>query len=730
MLAFLCSSCVASKGGTGAPDGGEPDGDQVPDLQIRLPAGIEPAAPPRLQDCPAGWTATSDRAEPTVGFCEPWPEGPLACSGATLQLPGSASCAPVGTTCSGDDWRDDAFPPGADVVHVRAGASGGGTGSRDRPAGSIARALALADDGAILALAPGTYAEPVWIDRAVLLWGTCAADTVIVPDPNGVVLTGEALGARDLTIRGSGGAGLWVQEAESTVELTSIFVDEAEYVGIAVSASDVVASDILVRGVTLANGIAAGIAVYDGATVSVQRASVESSGGAGITAGTGARLVAADLVVRDADPVGRGDGSLGTGIQVSQGASARLDRAVLFRNRYVGVVATDPADEPVPTLSATDLVIRSTLPEPSSGLRGDGMFVNYGADVQIERAQILDHSSAVGIHVVDSRAALQDVVVADTGMNAVVLIDGTDAELARVAILRSVSAGMFLQSAAAIAEDVIVRDVAARESLPQNLVGAGIDIEDSAFSGARLSVANSSVHGMVVGSGSDAELSHLEVVDTGQGFDEAHWYRGVTVEDGAVATIDHAHLEHNRLGALWVSGIGTSVVASNMLVRGSESDPQGRYGYGLVVSGGGAIDLSSSLFEENRYGGVVVHGDETFAGLRDVSIRRTRAAACDEDLCRNRGAGIGLVALDGGGIEATRFELSDNALAGAGLEDGSLDLTDGVVRGNPVGLSVQTPGYDLQRLLVGVAVEDNGVPIDTASDLALPDPGEVLPGAE
>lgn len=49
----------------------------------------------------------------------------------------------------------------------------------------------------------------------------------------------------------------------------------------------------------------------------------------------------------------------------------------------------------------------------------------------------------------------------------------------------------------------------------------------------------------------------------------------------------------------------------------------------------------------------------------------------------------------------------------------SLDLAGGLVYGNPVGANVQVPGYDLDRLTVGVDYIDNGTNLDF-TELVIP----------
>ncbi len=73
-------------------------------------------------------------------------------------------------------------------------------------AGALQRAIAGADPGDVLILAPGRYAGPVWLDRPVTLDGKGAA--AIVGDGTGsvITITGADITVRGLEISGSGSA--------------------------------------------------------------------------------------------------------------------------------------------------------------------------------------------------------------------------------------------------------------------------------------------------------------------------------------------------------------------------------------------------------------------------------------------------------------------------------------------------------------------------------------------
>jgi hypothetical protein len=75
-----------------------------------------------------------------------------------------------------------------------------------------------------------------------------------------------------------------------------------------------------------------------------------------------------------------------------------------------------------------------------------------------------------------------------------------------------------------------------------------------------------------------------------------------------------------------------------------------------------------------------------------------------------------------GRIDAERFVIERSALAGVQIvEGGELDLRDGTIAENPVGVNVQVEGYDLSRVMSRVVFRDNGVNLDT-NELPVPSP--------
>jgi hypothetical protein len=139
-------------------------------------------------------------------------------------------------------------------------------------------------------------------------------------------------------------------------------------------------------------------------------------------------------------------------------------------------------------------------------------------------------------------------------------------------------------------------------------------------------------------------------------------------------------------------------------------DTDGVLGEGLLAVGGTAV-VTRALFERNREASVVAYGDGTEVRLFDVSVLDTLERECAPGC---GGSGSGLVALEGGSLEATDFEVRRSALAGIQLaRRGTIDLHQGVVSDNPIGANVQTEAFDVARLQDDVIYRDNGRNLDS-----------------
>ncbi len=293
------------------------------------------------------------------------------------------TCEPVEEGCPAGDYAEGV--PAA-AVHVLAGAAAGGDGTRARPYGSLALAISSAAPGAAVAVGKGIYDEEVVLASSVTLWGACAAATGIVSssasdsDPVVSVTAGTA------TIRGLriGGARPGVTVDGGQVTLESVLVDAATGSGLLATSGGtrLEADGLVVRGtVTRPDGTGgSGVVVSAGAAAELDRALIEGSQEFGVYVQDDSAFTARDLVVRD---TGAGPGGTGRFGIAAIGGSTDVERAYLARNRGAGVVIEGVGTR----LVARDATIVDTLPE-RSGRFGLGLQASPGTTLELERGSL------------------------------------------------------------------------------------------------------------------------------------------------------------------------------------------------------------------------------------------------------------------------------------------------------------------------------------------------------
>lgn len=202
---------------------------------------------------------------------------------------------------------------------------------------------------------------------------------------------------------------------------------------------------------------------------------------------------------------------------------------------------------------------------------------------------------------------------------------------------------------------------------------------------------------------------------------------GIIVTVGASGSLERAFVERAVRAGVLVTGAGSSLTATDLRVRDTRPAQDGFLGRGLQVQLGAALDAARVDVADVREAGIIVSGPSS-ATLTDLTIARVTERACASmgvPGCDD--AGIGLATYLGASVSVERFRVSQTALCGFQLAvGGELDLTDGEVFDNPVGVNVQAEGYDLGRLTTNVRYHDNGVNLDSEG-LAIPD--ATTPGA-
>ncbi|MBL8949464.1 MAG: DUF1565 domain-containing protein [Myxococcaceae bacterium] len=681
-------------------------------LVIAPPAAPAPAELPRLTPCSTGWAERAEAVPTGPKTCDPWPSGSAAtCAAGEAHFPGEAGCVRLGPACPSGDQPEGL--PATGVRYVRAGALGG-TGTSASPFGTITAALTGAPAGTIVAIGKGTYDEAVRVPAQVTLWGACAAETVISPSTpdviiGAVVALGPGVEVKNLTLSGARpGVVVGVGGASANVEDVAM-VNVTGYGIVAAGAATVTARNLTVRGTR--QGARGGAALYTerGGRITVTRAALEDNVGEGLVAfGAGSNIDATQVSVLRTQPLA--NGSLGTALSVT------LDAGVAVRQfAFEANVASTVYSATEGTALLEDGVIRDTKPRPSDRGVGNALVSIGRGHVEASRVTMAGNSSMTvyGIHA-GSTLKLTDCVVDDTKSEAattsggfgVVLLGGARLDATRLAVTRARANGVSVHQPGSTlyATDLTVLDTAGQEDGGSG--GDGVVIARGAAAVfKRVRLERNRYTGLATGTpGTTVDVEDLVVRDT-RAEATSRSSSGLAVQDGMTLTLRRGLLEQNQLLGLQV--IAAELDATDLVVRDTRGESgTGPVGRGAHVQGAAKVKVVRGTFEGNREAGLAAINPGTDVTLEDVVVRGTQKRACVPQ-CPDEG-GSGVAALGGAHLGATRFAVSGNATCGIELgDDGTMDLADGIVETNPIGICVSTDGFDTARLSRNVHYVEN-----------------------
>ncbi|MEV7507065.1 right-handed parallel beta-helix repeat-containing protein [Streptomyces sp. NPDC091201] len=242
---------------------------------------------------------------------------------------------------------------------------------------TLAAALAVAGDGDVLSIAPGTYRENLVVQHAVTLRGPEGGlGSVRIAPLDGVALTVRASAViQDLHLEGQDRATPALLVEDGSPELTDLRVSTWSAAGIEVRGAG---ARPVVRRCTVENPAGVGIAVLDGGGGVFEECEVLSSGQTGVAVRGGGRPRLERCRIHHATGAGitvTGEGSglealgcevyevKGTGVQIAARAAARLTDCSVHRTSTDGVTLDTDA---VLTLSGCDI---HDIPENAVDLR-------------------------------------------------------------------------------------------------------------------------------------------------------------------------------------------------------------------------------------------------------------------------------------------------------------------------------------------------------------------------
>lgn len=670
--------------------GGEGAGGGVPAPPAWGPAWACPPGELRLEDgsCqPAGIPAEacgdhfeSDGDGSCVAILPPAP-----CPEGRLAIPGETSCRDV-APCSGSKWGAATLDVDTEFVDQAYGGADS-DGTEARPWLTVQEAVDAATDGAVVAIAAGTYAESILVmNKGVRLWGRCPAEVRLV-----------GTGAVTLDID-EGGDGTEVHDLAITGSTRGVRITDA---------ADVVLERVHLHDV----GIGVAMLSFDLPSSAALRGSLVER------AGQGAWVIGSTLAVEDSAIV---DGAEPTGHGLSVDGSASIDRlGVLELDR---VLLTRLDDDAIIAYGADvtlrDVVVRDV---PATNVAAFGAISMQQLGGLSRRPQlvaervIIEDAGATALSLIGADATVSALAVRDISPPADVVGDGIfvsssavdalptapDVTLRTSTVDRVSFAGISLVGAHATLEGVRVRDVAADAASGAN--GRGIEVAASSEtllqSNATLRgcVVERSVEGGIVVLGSHADIESARVSDVDVRPSDAGFGRGIAFElslgfpvSGSVtdSLVERVHEVGIGVtgGAISVADCAVEAVAASADVYGVCIAAQ----MGLPELVSSTLTLSDSSVEDCEGFGVLVVGSE--AELRHVSVTGVGPNLATDAF----GDGVTVVTAAGidPSLDATAHLdgvlIGDNARAGIASFGGAVTMSDVYLTCNAIQLNGET----------------------------------------
>lgn len=611
---------------------------------------------------------------------EPWaPQAPASC-GAGEILDGE-ECVPE--ACGAAPWG--AVPVDAGTVFVDGAAAAGGDGSEATPLNAIQAGvdLAASRDGALVAVAAGTYFENVSMGdgyRDIGVEGRCKDLVVMDGSADRDLPTLAIIGVhkrpevvfRGLTLIGGGSGGLWAEQA--TVVMTDTEVRGNTLAGVvALSGADVSLDTVAILDTVADRGdFGRGVDVESGATFTAKGCTIQGNTDAGVAAfGVGTVVELEDTEVRNTVPLANAD--VAAGIHVEDGAAFTATGCGILGNAGIGVFALGAGTSV--TLEDTDVLDTAPLPD---GTFGRGIDATDGPALTVTRC----------------------------------IVQG-NAEFGLIAY----GAGTSVQIA-----DTEILDTA---PTPAGTLGTGLQVAYGAVltgSGCTLS-GNAGVGAYAFGAGTSVTLEGTWILDTQPRPDGSDGV-GLEVGDGAALAATGCTFQGNTSGML-IGEVGTSVDLVGCAILDTIPRPDGSGGHGLEVGDGASLKATGCSVERSTEVGVLAHSVGTTLELIDTDVGETRrgresglatgVVAQEDAWVRLSGGhiqgaeGLGLYAGAGGVAELDGVQLNDNQFAAVMVGDGAVTLAG-------CGISGTLPDTEWGGGFGIYALNDRGAPTLTLLD--------------
>ncbi len=517
----------------------------------------------------------------------------------------------------------------------------------------------------------------------------------------GAGIAGEARGTIEdsviASVASAGGASRGIQVQE-TASLTASRVVVLDTVSGAVQAFGEGAradlTDVLVDGVMpgpVSETFFAIGAQYG--TLNARQIHIANATETGFFAQSGAHVEIDRIVVEHTVRGGEGHLPVGLGVMID-GSTATVAHA--FASNFVGYGFASQGD------AHTDLsdvvTYRSTY---SDGLGAAAMVFWPSSSGTVSRYHAIEVSGDAlavrpGTSVVATDIDVESSRTVPDGTTGGVGVDNTGGtlDLTRLRVRHPSDAALLVSDGSTHVRDLIVEDDLPLRETTQGGVfaqhGAHLTLERAHVEGARY-VGIGAVDEETVLDASDLSILGSRATETENGLGT-----GVVIARGAVGTIARARVQRSFYAEIYV-GVASRLDATDLQLGGSTSTYQ-IFGRCLESMDRSHVTIARALFDDCRGIAGIAAYDSTL-DVRDVVIRGTRPACqddCDPSLIASSGFyGLGIVSIAGGTVTMRDFLVERSALCGIALGPmGTLDVADGTIRDNPIGLCVDGTTYD------------------------------------
>ncbi len=280
--------------------------------------------------------------------------------------------------------------------------------------------------------------------------------------------------------------------------------------------------------------------------------------------------------------------------------------------------------------------------------------------------------------VVLSHSAIRRITTAAAfGGRALSLQSGARAELRRVSIEQTQEHGILASDGGTelTLEDVSILDTDSESGTRAG--GRALGVQAGAHARLeRVVRGRCNEYGVFVGgAGTAVELTDVVVRDVRSERTRLDGGRAVSVQEGATATLSRVHLAESREIALYAGGGGTTVSASDLVIRGVEPrefDHEG--GRGAQARAGATLTLTRADVSVARDIGVYGEDDVTLLTLTDVRVHDVES----DEVTGLFGRGISVQL--GARVEGARLEVAHVRDIGVSASAASLAIEDLTVR--------------------------------------------------